>query len=213
FINDPCLLRYLRANRWSLTNSLSGLKSTMNWRQEFAVTEMKPEEFYTEGATGKIYCNGYDNDNRPIIIMNPSAQNTNDSKAHIRFTVFSIETAIKMLPNDMEKLTIIIDLRNYALKHSVSLSEAKEVLTILSSHYPERLGRAFIVDAPWVFSGFFKIISPLMDPVTKDKIRFCNGKKIDDNHLSHFVPDWNLFKDFGGKSEYTFDSDKYFEQV
>ncbi len=44
------------------------------------------------------------------------------------------------------------------------------VLNVLQNHYVERLGRGLILNMPWFVNGFFKAISPFMDPITRDKV-------------------------------------------
>lgn len=44
------------------------------------------------------------------------------------------------------------------------------VLSILQNHYVERLGRGLVLNMPWFVNGFFKAISPFMDPITRDKV-------------------------------------------
>ena len=57
------------------------------------------------------------------------------------------------------------------------MSTSKHTLEILQCHYPERLHRAYICNPPWVFSTFWTVIKPFVDPVTKTKIAFCSGSK------------------------------------
>ena len=45
--------------------------------------------------------------------------------------------------------------------------------------YPERLHRAYIVDAPWAFRAVWKVVSLLLDPVTKDKMCFIENRESD----------------------------------
>ena len=40
----------------------------------------------------------------------------------------------------------------------------------LADHYPETLGTAFVINLPTVVTWMFKIISPLLDPVTREKV-------------------------------------------
>jgi hypothetical protein len=49
-------------------------------------------------------------------------------------------------------------------------------LEILQKHYPERLHRAYICNPPWIFKGFWRVVYPFIDPVTKQKVCFCTGK-------------------------------------
>lgn len=60
--------------------------------------------------------------------------------------------------------------------------------------YPERLGKARVINLPWVIKGFFKLITPFIDPVTKEKLSFeqdCS-KSVDSSHLE---------KAFGGEAD------------
>jgi hypothetical protein len=40
-----------------------------------------------------------------------------------------------------------------------------QVLGIIQDHYPERLGRALILNIPWLLKAFFSLITPFIDPV------------------------------------------------
>jgi len=45
-----------------------------------------------------------------------------------------------------------------------------KVLNILQQHYVETLGRALVVNLPYLLNFFYKGISPFLDPVTRDKV-------------------------------------------
>ena len=57
---------------------------------------------------------------------------------------------------------------------------------------------------PWMLNAFFKLITPFIDPVTKDKIRF-NPKVI---HDGLFTED-NVWKSFGGKIDFKYEHEVY----
>ena len=79
-----------------------------------------------------------------------------------------------------------------------------QVLHILQTHYPERLGRALITHMPWMLNAFFKLITPFIDPVTKDKIRF-NPKVIQDGLFTEDI----VWKSFGGKIDFKYEHEVY----
>jgi hypothetical protein len=81
-----------------------------------------------------------------------------------------------------------------------------QVLNILQTHYPERLGASLILNVPFLLHAFYKMISPLIDPVTRNKMKF-NPKPVEDGL---FAAD-GLFKDsgWGGSREFVWDHDKY----
>ena len=43
---------------------------------------------------------------------------------------------------------------------------------ISARHYPERLGLFLVVGAPRIFGGLWHMLQPLVDPVTRAKIKF-----------------------------------------
>jgi hypothetical protein len=79
-------------------------------------------------------------------------------------------------------------------------------LNILQNHYPERLAASLILNVPLVIQVFFKMISPFIDPVTRDKMKF-NPKPIEDGL---FAAD-ELFKGggWGGSRDFVWDHEKY----
>lgn len=49
---------------------------------------------------------------------------------------------------------------------------AKAFLDVSAKHYPERLGKFFVVGAPGVFNMLWRAIRGMVDPNTKEKIMF-----------------------------------------
>ena len=76
-----------------------------------------------------------------------------------------------------------------------------EVLSILSDHYPERLGSAWMVHASWSFTFFWKAISPFLDPVTKKKIFFISKLP----ELKQWIDDDVLEVEYGGDNDTPYD--------
>jgi hypothetical protein len=76
----------------------------------------------------------------------------------------------------------------------------------LQTHYPERLGRAYIINIPFLLNAFFKVIMPLVDPVTKDKVRF-NPKVVTEG-----LVDADMLMNasgWGGAVDFEYNHDKY----
>jgi len=57
-----------------------------------------------------------------------------------------------------------------------------QVLSILQDHYPERLGRAFVINVPFILNAFYKMINPFIDPVTREKLKF-NPNCVKEGHF------------------------------
>jgi hypothetical protein len=98
------------------------------------------------------------------------------------------------------------------------------VLTILQQHYVETLGRAIVVNLPYLLNFFYKGISPFLDPVTRDKAseRGLSGRGRDLTHskmrfnppnLTELIPVEHLDAEFGGEYEYEFEPTNYWKQL
>ena len=75
-------------------------------------------------------------------------------------------------------------------------------MNILQNHYPERLGRALVTNVPFYIWGFFKLITPFIDPVTREKIRF-------NEDMGLHVPKDQLLKESGGDVQFEYEHEKY----
>jgi len=70
---------------------------------------------------------------------------------------------------------------------------------ISQNYYPERLGKLYIINAPWGFSGVFSFVKRFLDPVTVNKIHVLGSGY--EKELLAQVPAENLPKEFGGTCE------------
>ena len=55
--------------------------------------------------------------------------------------------------------------------------KAKKIMDIFLQHYPERLYKCLIIDAPWAFKLIWNVLSPFFDAVTMSKMNFLNHRK------------------------------------
>ncbi|KAI9066543.1 CRAL/TRIO domain-containing protein [Trametes sanguinea] len=207
WLNKPDTMpRYMRAAKWDLEDAKKRLKGTIEWRREFKPDLIPPDEVRIESETGKIILNGFDNEGRPIIYMRPGRENTETSPRQLRHLVWCLERAKDFMPPGQESLVIIVDYKSTTLRTNPSISVARKVLTILQNHYVETLGRALVVNLPFLLNFFYKGISPFLDPVTRDKMRF-------NPDLFELIPREQLDADFGGDFEYEFEPNSYWEQI
>lgn len=202
-----CIPRYLRASKWKLEDAKKRIKGTLEWRRDYKPDLIPADEVKPEAETGKLLLNGFDRDGRPILYLRPGKENTKESPRQIRHLVFHIERAIDFMPPGVESMVCLVDYRSATLKTSPSVANARHFLTIVQNHYVERLGRAIVVHLPWVLNFFFKAISPFLDPVTRDKMRF-------NPDLLDLIPAEQLDATLaGGAHPYEFEHETYWRQV
>ena len=147
WLTRDCILRYLRATNWSVDEAASRLLDTLAWRREYGLDGFTPDYISPEQETGKQIIVGYDRQGRPCQYLNPGRQNTDASPRQIHHLFFMVERVIDMMGPGVEKLNLMINFKPSKTRSntSVPISTAREVLHILQSHYPERLGKALII--------------------------------------------------------------------
>ncbi|KAL8913292.1 MAG: hypothetical protein Q9171_001856 [Xanthocarpia ochracea] len=202
WLTRECILRYLRATKWDVHQAGLRLQSTLTWRQEYGLENHTPEYISPENATGKQVLTGYDIAGRPCLYLNPGRQNTERSNKQVEHLVYMLERTIDLMPAGQENLSLIINFDKKLGGERLPLWQGKQVLNILQSHYPERLGRALVINIPWIVQPFFKLINPFIDPATREKLKF-------DQDLRLFVPPAQLLKTHGGDVDFVYEHEVY----
>jgi CRAL/TRIO domain/CRAL/TRIO, N-terminal domain len=144
WLTRECLLRYLRASRWDVAAAAKRILATLTWRREYGLVTFTADYISPENETGKQVVMGYDNDARPCLYLNPSKQNTARTERQIHHLVFMLERVIDLMGPGQETLALLINFADTRSGQGASVGQGKQVMNILQSHYPERLGRALI---------------------------------------------------------------------
>ncbi|RHZ55076.1 hypothetical protein CDV55_100404 [Aspergillus turcosus] len=202
FLTRECLLRYLRATKWNVAEAITRLQRTLTWRREYGLEKLTPDYISIENETGKQVILGYDIHARPCLYLLPSNQNTEKSDRQVEHLVFMLERVIDLMAPDQETLALIVNFNETKSGQNASFGQARETLNILQNHYPERLGRALVINVPFVIWGFFKLITPFIDPMTREKLKF-------NEDLRQHVPSGHLMKSVGGDVEFRYDHSVY----
>lgn len=148
WLTKECLLRYLRATKWSVQDSATRLIATLVWRREYGIEGFTPEYISPEQETGKQMIVGFDRQGRPAQYLNPWRQNTDASPRQINHLFYMVERVVDIMPPGVEQLSLMINFKTTKQRQntSVPISTAREVLHVLQNHYPERLGKALIIN-------------------------------------------------------------------
>ncbi|KAI0635576.1 CRAL/TRIO domain-containing protein [Trametes polyzona] len=200
--------RFIRAIKWaSAQAAIKRLEETLKWRREYGIYDLiTASHVEPEAVTGKMIIWGYDADNRPALYLRPSKQNTEESIRQVHYVVWALERLTELMGPGVETLALMVDFADRA--KNPSLGQARTVLNILQTHYPERLGRALVVNVPFLVNAFFKLITPFIDPLTRPKLRFnpnCLGEGL-------FTPD-QLISEWGGSAHVEYVHERYWDPL
>ncbi|KAI8997502.1 CRAL-TRIO domain-containing protein [Pilobolus umbonatus] len=218
FLSEGTANRYLRARKWDLEAAKTMLNNSVNWRREYRPDQINPESIRSEVEAGKMYFSGYDKAGRPLWIMKPRYENSSDGDLHIKHIIFCLERGIRLMPDHVEKISIVVDFKNSTSGNNPSVGTCKKFLDILGNHYPERLGTAFLVKSPWFFIATFKLIAPFMDPITRNKIKFINPDDTkectnDLVNLKDHIPLDHFEVDLGGSFNFEYKANVYWSKL
>jgi len=212
------LLRFLRARKFDVGLSEQMFKDCEKWRKEFGpagLDDLVRNFKYDEKAeVFKYYPQYYhktDKDGRPVYI---------EQMGGIDLTaMYKITSAERMLQNlavEYEKMAdprlpacsrksgqlletccSIMDLKGVGISKVPSVySYVKQASAMSQNYYPERLGRLYLINAPWGFSTVFSVVKGWLDPVTVEKIHVLGSGY--QKELLAQVPAENLPQILGG---------------
>ncbi|AMD22917.1 HHR148Wp [Eremothecium sinecaudum] len=217
-LDDASMLRFLRARKFDIAAAKLMYENCEKWRAEFGVDTIFEDFHYEEKPlVAKFYPQYYhktDIDGRPVYIEELGNLNLNEM-----YTITTQERMLKNLVWEYESFVryrapassrqagylvetscTIMDLKGISISSAAQvLSYVREASNIGQNYYPERMGKFFLINAPFGFSTAFRLFKPFLDPVTVSKI-FILGSSYQKDLLKQ-IPAENLPTKFGGKSE------------
>ncbi|KAK0530539.1 hypothetical protein OC834_003280 [Tilletia horrida] len=199
--------RYLIATGWDVAAAKTRIRSTLEWRRSFQPECISPDEVKPEALTGKHFISGFDKQGRPIFTVCPRHENTKNYDQQLRYMVWSFERCIQLMPTGVTQLNLVMSLEGNNAANNPPMSSSRTALNIMQGHYPCRLARAICNRGPWFFSVFFRIISPFIDPVTRQKI-FFNPNMTSFANNDQVTTEWE-----GGEYDYEWDFESYWSQM
>jgi len=193
--------RHLRADKGDILLAVQHMKATIQWRQDQHLDELRccfeestdqAMSFRTEiqgfvGEKGKFIIQGFDKEHRAcwhtVDRHSPEGTQLNHDGcllAHYymleRAIACSEASSLKYGCQTQETVVVSVDFAGFQLDHAPNMNTIKELLFCLRDHYPERLFRVYLVDAPLVFRSLWAVIKPFVDAETKKKFQFVTGK-------------------------------------
>ncbi|KAI9033009.1 CRAL-TRIO domain-containing protein [Hyaloraphidium curvatum] len=199
---DVLALRFLRARKWDLEKAVDMLVGTLKWRYKAGFADFFRDMERLVGDKGLAAEKGYllpgaDLEGRPVLAAHfsrhdPKACQVIESK---RLALYLVETVRVALRAPAEALTLVVDFKGFGLSN-MDMDLAKFMIGALEAYFPESLGAALLVDAPFIFRGVWAVLKQLLDPVVASKIHFISKSKV-----AEYVPRSSLPKSLGGDAE------------
>ncbi|GMH29258.1 hypothetical protein Nepgr_031101 [Nepenthes gracilis] len=191
FCNAACVERFWKAKGESVKKAAKQLRSSLTWRDTIGTDNLKADEFSAELSEGLAYVAGHDEESRPVMVirMKEDHEIFHIQKPFTRFLVFTIEVAIQAMPKNAEQFVLLFD-ACFIRSRSSCTNLLLSTLKIMADHYPKQLYKAFIIDAPPLFSCIWKGMRPFVElssvTTTVSSKDFVDS--YDDHHIAAYTP-------------------------
>jgi hypothetical protein len=212
---DMVLFRFSRKNGFDVQKTTKAFLHYMKWRNDKNVDKILESEFPKSDIIKQIvpyrYA-GYDKAGRPLYIEKTgklAVAAVTDTRvltvdeflqSHIWGMEYMASLAYKMsltLGKRVDTVCSIIDLDGLGLHHRNAITVLKSAMDFDSLYYPERLGKIYVINAPWIAPSLYKLVHVFLDEYTKSCVQvvpIADTKTF----LPTVIPIDNLPKQYGG---------------
>jgi len=205
FINNETMNRFLIARENNEKDAYIMWETWVKWRIDYLPDKITLESIKKELKIGKIFLNGYDPENRPILIIKTGLHipGESDFDELNRLGIYWMEKGCALADqNGSKQIVAIIDRENSGFKNfERRLITKKGIVSMLQDFYAERLHKIYIIHVNFVFRTIFAMIRPFLSTRTNDKLVLCSSV----NDLKKYFSVENLMKEHGGKNEYKYE--------
>lgn len=213
--------RYLRATNNDAQEAQRRLTETLLWRSQYGMDQILSLPHTQFDIIKRYYPHAFHLqgwNNEPVYYESPAKINLEALKQNglslenlIRhyalMTEFMWSYVSPHQHGPMSRGITVIDLDGMRMRDFVGdvVTFVKRAASFTSQHYPERAGTIYILNSPPFFQVIWRMIKPLVDPVTLDKVRVVQ------NNQGHFairdalmerIPIQNIPREYGGESQY-----------
>ncbi|KAJ7340051.1 hypothetical protein OS493_002774 [Desmophyllum pertusum] len=209
--DEATLLRFLRARSFDAKAAYNQYTQTREWRINNDIDHILDQDRPLEKEVKKIVSCGFhkhDKFGRPCYIehtgrMDIAALLKLPSDQFIAWHIWNNEKQIqrmtqlsKKFDRPIESMVHIHDTAGATMVLRKALNSFKRVAKLDQDYYPERMGKIFIVNTPWVFPVLWKIAKIFLDPKTRAKCVVLKSSEL--HKLGDYFNPEDLPEEFGG---------------
>jgi len=210
---DTLLLRFIVARKGKVVDALKMLLNALIWRVTYDIEGLckQGERIIDENefSCGKVYFYKYDKEGRFVTYIHVS-KHIKDVRPQIeteKMTILSMETVRLILNRENPTACMVFDMSGFSMQN-MDYGFIRFLLNCFQNYYPEMLGVALIVGAPWIFHGCWKIIKQLLDPVVANKVQFLKDK----SEIKDYIDESEIPECLGGTNKFNFTYIPYKEE-
>lgn len=178
---DLVPMRFLAARSYEKVRALRMLIKALDFRRKNIPQAMRAEaindpEFISTIKKGKTLVPCYDKQGRTVTCIRIANHARGDCSQDTfeKYTLYAMESAHLMHLPKQDRTVLLVDMTGFSIS-TLDLGAIKFIIQNFEQFYPEELSEGIIHNAPWLFSGAWAIIKPLLRSYTREKITFTSS--------------------------------------
>eukprot|EP01006_Ploeotia_vitrea_P051632 TRINITY_DN67580_c7_g1_i1.p1 TRINITY_DN67580_c7_g1~~TRINITY_DN67580_c7_g1_i1.p1 ORF type:complete len:497 (+),score=236.74 TRINITY_DN67580_c7_g1_i1:29-1492(+) len=210
--SNATLLRFLRARKGNVPAALQMYTMAYYWRKGWDVDNILDNVPHNYPILRKIVTqehHGYDKIGRPVFIhktgrMMVDAMCEFSPESMMYCHIYQQEEALqfarqasKRFGKHVSQFLIIMDLAGLNMSCRKVMQYARYTSYMDGNYYPELMGQLIMINAPRAAPILWKMVKPMLDPVTQQKVVIMGSNYHD--ALAELIDPYNLPREYGGK--------------
>ncbi|KAK1275306.1 Patellin-3 [Acorus gramineus] len=206
--SDVILLKFLRARDFKVKDALAMLKSAVRWRREFGIEDLLGDADLEAAAADfekAVFMHGVDKEEHPVCynafgvfqdkelyakVFADEEKRQRFLRWRIRFLEKGIRELLDFNPGAVCTMVQVNDLKNSPGFFKREFMQATDkAITILSDNYPEFIARQVVINVPWWYLAFNRMISPFLTQRSKSKFVYAGPSKSAETIFKYIAPD------------------------
>eukprot|EP00931_Biecheleriopsis_adriatica_P038136 TRINITY_DN21872_c0_g1_i1.p1 TRINITY_DN21872_c0_g1~~TRINITY_DN21872_c0_g1_i1.p1 ORF type:complete len:391 (-),score=81.97 TRINITY_DN21872_c0_g1_i1:31-1203(-) len=168
------LVRFLRGDKFVPEVAAIRIREHAQWWLDYGMDSFVEADEFDEN--GVVFVCGQDRFGQPTLVARPCVHKSNsyeESTLTVRRCVYTMQRCVERLSPGLEQISLIYDCHG-AQTWNMDYTFSVELMHVFARQFPERMGRVVVINAGVLITMLWSTVSALMDPVTREKICFCN---------------------------------------
>lgn len=203
-LDDACVSRWLLARGNDPDCVEESVRTHALWREAYVSRgRISEAEVLNEIRAQKAFLQGHDKKGQALLVVlarkhDMGDRNIDETERFICYVLDNASALASQREESAGKICVLFDLSGLRLRN-LDVKGLGAIFELLQRHYPERLASLWFLNAPFIFWGVWRVVSPFINENTREKIRFVNANG-DCHFLKETVPLDVLPDCYGGDS-------------
>jgi len=216
-VTDHTLFRFSRVSGFDVKKTVHAFLNYIQWRADNKVDTILSSSVPKIDIIQKLVpyrYSGFDKSGRPLYIEKTGklqVEAVSDTRVitpeeFLASHIWGMEYLAKLAYEEslrrgtrVDTVSSILDLDGLGIHHRNAIHILKLCMESDSKYYPERMGKIYVINAPWIAPTLYQIAQNFVDDYTKSCVCIIAGNPKEE--LPKYIPVESLPKEYGGLAD------------